>query len=98
MVQAVKFTFPHRAGELNRYFEYISSIFMQSEESSHGQIIHLDKAIRTRVGSSCRYELSDITAFTNLHYAHFMSGGRHHADTSDSRTGSKTCDSSGNSK
>ena len=75
--RALRFAFPHRKAELDAYQEYICCQFGTNEEHCHSRVIRFDKAIRNRVASSRRYELSDFAAFQDIFHAHFNSGGKH---------------------
>jgi hypothetical protein len=75
--RALRFAFPHRKAELDAYQEYICCQFGTNEENCHSRAIRFDKAIRNRVASSRRYELSDFAAFHDIFHAHFNSGGKH---------------------
>jgi hypothetical protein len=91
--EAVKFAFPHREIELNRYFAYISMYFAQSITSAHDRVIRFDKAVRSRVGTSRRLELTDYHEFQDLVFAHFNSEGRQRHDNGDSKSGNSAKDS-----
>ncbi|KAJ8593277.1 hypothetical protein M405DRAFT_731675, partial [Rhizopogon salebrosus TDB-379] len=64
--RALLFAFPHRKSELEAYQEYICSLFGTNEEHSHSRVIRFDKAVRNRVASTRRYELSDFAAFHDI--------------------------------
>jgi hypothetical protein len=68
--KALKFAFPHREDELTAYYEYIVDKFDRTSEAYHGRVIRFDKAVRNRVGSSRRYELSDFEAFRDIYDSH----------------------------
>jgi hypothetical protein len=72
---AILFAFPHRKAELHAYNEYITAQFSSNEEAVHSRIIRFDKAIRNRVASSRRYELSDFAAFQDIFHTHFKNSG-----------------------
>lgn len=78
--EAVKFAFPHREAELNGYFSFIQKYFAQCNASAHGKVIRFDKAVRTRVGSSRRLELTDFREFEDLIFAHFSYDGKQRFD------------------
>ncbi|KAG2051862.1 hypothetical protein BDR06DRAFT_888955 [Suillus hirtellus] len=82
---AIKFAFPHREDELAAYSEYINNKFDCSLERSHGRIIQFDKAVRNKAANSQRVELSDFTAFTDIHESHFQFDGRHYEDEKQSK-------------
>jgi hypothetical protein len=71
--RAILFAFPHRKAELDAYQEYICSQFGTNEEYCHSQVIRFDKAVRNRVASTRRYELSDIAAFQDIFHSHICS-------------------------
>jgi hypothetical protein len=87
---ALTFAFPHRQRELAIYREYIISQFAINEESTHGRVIRFDKAVRNRVASSRRYELSNIHAFQDIFNSHFNFSGKHFKDPSDSSSSTTT--------
>jgi hypothetical protein len=76
--RAIRFAFPHRSDEVNAYGEYISLKFDQMLESSHSRVIRFDKAVRNRVASSRKHELSDFEAFRDIYDSHFLPDGKHH--------------------
>ncbi|KAG1836550.1 hypothetical protein DFJ58DRAFT_734905 [Suillus subalutaceus] len=82
--QALKFPFPFRQAELDTYSEHINEQFDQQSELSHGQVLWYNKAVRFRVGNSCKYELSNFKCFKDIYSAHFSAGGRMHNDTGES--------------
>lgn len=82
---AIKFAFPHREAELNGYFAFISKYFSQANASAHGRVIRFDKAVRNRVGSSRRLELTDFREFEDLIFSHFNSDGKQRNDSTDSK-------------
>jgi hypothetical protein len=75
--RAIKFAFPHQEDELAAYGEYINDKFDCRLEQTHERIIRYDKAVRNRAMNSCRVELSDFVAFTDIYESHFQSDGRH---------------------
>ncbi|KAG1822695.1 uncharacterized protein BJ212DRAFT_1253206, partial [Suillus subaureus] len=63
---AIKFTFPHKEAELSEYFAFISKYFVQANVSAHRRVIHFDKTVKNRVGSSCRLEFTDFPEFEDI--------------------------------
>ncbi|KAG2747703.1 hypothetical protein P692DRAFT_20737324, partial [Suillus brevipes Sb2] len=92
--RALKFAFPFRQAELDAYSEQINEQFDQQLEGSHGRVLRYDKAVRSRVGNSRRYELSDFECFKDIYSLHFSAGGRLHNDTGDSSKSTGGRDSS----
>jgi len=90
--KALKFAFPHRENELTAYYEYIVDKFDQTSEAYHGRVIRFDKAVRNRIGSTQRYELSDFEAFRDIYDSHFLPSGKHFSDDKDSKPGASARD------
>ncbi|KAG2114600.1 uncharacterized protein F5147DRAFT_570026 [Suillus discolor] len=93
---AVKFAFPHREAELNGYFAFISKYFSQANPSAHGRVIRFNKAVRNRVGSSCRLELTNFREFEDLIFSHFNADGRQRNDPMDTKSSSGSSPSTSN--
>ncbi|KAG2339207.1 hypothetical protein BDR05DRAFT_892225 [Suillus weaverae] len=95
---AVKFAFPHREAELNGYFAFISKYFLQANASAHGRVIRFNKAVRNRVRSSRRLELTDFHEFEDLIFSHFNADGRQRNDPADSKSGSGSSSNASNKR
>ncbi|KDR74166.1 hypothetical protein GALMADRAFT_1336346 [Galerina marginata CBS 339.88] len=67
--------FPHRAGELANYGEYIIGLFGATDTLFHSRVIAYDRAVRRRVGSRRDLELTDIHKFGDLKQLHMDSTG-----------------------
>jgi hypothetical protein len=73
--RAIKFAFPHREDELTAYGEYINDRFDLHFEKLHERVVRFNKAVRNRAANSCRIELCDFTAFTDIYESHFQPDG-----------------------
>ncbi|EDR12075.1 uncharacterized protein LACBIDRAFT_324483 [Laccaria bicolor S238N-H82] len=73
--RATSMAFPHWAGELADYAEYIIALFATTDILFHDQVILFDKAIRHYVGSRRDLELTHFDKFANLRTAHMDSIG-----------------------
>jgi hypothetical protein len=72
---AISYAFPNRTDELNGYGRYILSLFTTTNPLFHDRIIAFDKAVRRRVGSTRKYELSNHQDFADLKLTHMDSTG-----------------------
>lgn len=68
--RATAVVFPHRAGELGDYSEYIIGLFGATDILFHDRVIAYDRALRRRVGSRRDLELTDIHKFGDLKQLH----------------------------
>jgi len=59
-LRATSTAFPHRAGELAEYAEYIIGLFAATDVHFHDRVILFDKAVRRRVGTHRDLELMDF--------------------------------------
>ena len=73
--RATSTAFPHRAGELADYAEYIVGLFAATDIHFHDRVILFDKAVRRRIGSRRDLELTDFNKFADLKAAHMDSIG-----------------------
>ncbi|EDR15657.1 uncharacterized protein LACBIDRAFT_300794 [Laccaria bicolor S238N-H82] len=73
--RATSMAFPHRAGELANYAEYIIALFAATDILFHDRVILFDKAVRRRVGSRRDLELTHFDKFADLRTAHMDSIG-----------------------
>jgi hypothetical protein len=73
--RATTVAFPHRAGELGDYSEYIIGLFGATDILFHDRVIAYDRALRRRVGSRRDLELTDIHKFGDLKQLHMDSTG-----------------------
>ena len=73
--RATSMAFPHRAGELADYAEYIIALFAATDILFHDRVILFDKAVRRRVGSRRDLELTHFDKFADLRTAHMDSIG-----------------------
>jgi len=67
--------FPHRAGELAEYTEYIIGLFAATDVHFHDRVILFDKAVQCRVGARRDLELTDFNKFSDLRSTHMDSIG-----------------------
>lgn len=67
---AVKFAFPCRKKELIAYGATISKLFSGTASRFHCTILDYDRAVRTRVGRSNDFQLTDTAEFDDLAKAH----------------------------
>lgn len=74
-VRGILFAFPHRAGELAVYGEYITRLFTAVVPSAHSRVIEFDKAVRKRVGEQRNLLLSDFGEFGDLRTCYIDSFG-----------------------
>ena len=72
---AICAAFPHRAGELAQYAEYIIGLFAATDVHFHDRVILFDKAVRRRVGARRDLELTDFNKFFDLRSTHMDSIG-----------------------
>jgi len=72
---ATSTAFPHRAGELADYVEYMVRLFAATDIHFHDRVILFDKAVRRRIGSHRDLELTDFNKFADLKAAHMDSTG-----------------------
>lgn len=72
---AVKFAFPCREKELIGYVHNISKLFSGTAYRFHGAILDYDRAVRTRVGRSNNFLLTDTAEFDDLAKAHMSPMG-----------------------
>ena len=73
--RAICTAFPHRAGELAEYAEYIIGVFAATDVHFHDRVISFDKAVRRRVGSRRDLELTNFHRFADLRSTHMDSIG-----------------------
>ena len=73
--RATTMAFPHRAGELANYSEYIIALFGATDIRFHDRVISYDRALRRRLGSRRDLELTDINKFSDLKQTHMESIG-----------------------
>lgn len=73
--RAICAAFPHRAGELAQYAEYIIGLFAATDVHFHDRVILFDKAVRRRVGARRDLELTDFNKFFDLRSTHMDSIG-----------------------
>ncbi|EDR05137.1 uncharacterized protein LACBIDRAFT_329907 [Laccaria bicolor S238N-H82] len=73
--QATSTAFPHRAGELAEYAEYIVGLFAATDAHFHDCVILFDKAVRRRIGTRRDLELTDLNKFSDLRSTHMDSIG-----------------------
>ena len=73
--QSIWTAFPHRAGELAGYAEYIIRVFAATDVHCHDQVISFDKAVRHRVGSHWDLGLTNFHCFADLRSTHMDSIG-----------------------
>ena len=73
--RATSTVFPHRAGELADYAEYIVGLFAATDIHFHDRVILFDKAVRRRIGSRRDLELTDLNKFADLKAVHMDSIG-----------------------
>ncbi|KIJ99329.1 hypothetical protein K443DRAFT_102433 [Laccaria amethystina LaAM-08-1] len=73
--RAICTAFPHRAGELGQYAEYIVGLFAATDVHFHDHIIFFDKAVHRRVGARRDLELTDFDKFFDLKSTHMDSIG-----------------------
>ena len=73
--RATSTAFPHRAGELADYAEYIVGLFAATDIHFHDRVILFDKAVHRRIGSRRDLELTDLNKFADLKAAHMDSIG-----------------------
>lgn len=67
---AVKFAFPCREKELAHYRSHINQLFSGTAVRFHCTVLEFDRAVRTRVGRSNNYLLTDYDRFNDLDKAH----------------------------
>ena len=67
--------FPHRAGELAQYAEYIIGLFAATDVHFHDCVILFDKAVCRRIGAHQDLELTDFNKFFDLRSTHMDSIG-----------------------
>lgn len=72
---AITYAFPNRFDELTSYGRYILGLFASTNFLFHERIISLDKAIRRRVGSTRKLQLTDYQSFADLKDSHLESTG-----------------------
>lgn len=72
---AVKFAFPGRDQELERYGTHILKLFKGTGERYHNTVIDYDRAVRTRVGRSNTLRYCDFAEFADLDRAHLHPHG-----------------------
>ncbi|KAI0784798.1 hypothetical protein C8Q75DRAFT_723822, partial [Abortiporus biennis] len=72
---AVSFAFPHRLQELQDYFTHINSNFSALPDASY-KVVNYDRAIRSLVGRSNQYLLTDFSCFNYLYTMHIISSLR----------------------
>ncbi|EIM91709.1 uncharacterized protein STEHIDRAFT_29478, partial [Stereum hirsutum FP-91666 SS1] len=68
--EAVKFAFPCREKELLGYGHNIAKLFAGTAPRFHCTVLEYDRAIRTRVGRSNNFQLTDSAEFDDLAKAH----------------------------
>lgn len=73
--QATAVVFPHRRGELDRYGEYIDSLFTSTTIATHPRIILYDEAVRGFVGGGETYSFDDKDSYQRLQTAFLFPGG-----------------------
>ena len=72
---ATSMAFPHRAGELADYAEYIIALFAATNILFHDWVILFNKAVHHRVSSRHDLELTHFDKFADLRSAHMDSIG-----------------------
>jgi len=74
-LRATSTAFPHRAGELAEYAEYIIGLFAATDVHFHDRVILFDKAVWRRIGARRDLELMDFNKFSDLRSTHMDSIG-----------------------
>ncbi|KAF8587374.1 hypothetical protein K439DRAFT_1250819, partial [Ramaria rubella] len=69
---AVLFTYPHRARELDNYQRFIIGQFAALQDTALQRVINLDRAIRLRVARSNVYLLTSFDKFNDLVTQHIL--------------------------
>lgn len=64
--RAVVYAYPHRDDELRSYLHHIGDLFTHTAAAYHYRVINYDKAVRTRVGCSNQFLLTNISAYDDL--------------------------------
>ena len=67
--------FPHHAGELADYAEYVVGLFAATNIHFHDQVILFDKAVQHHIGSHRDLELTDFNKFADIAGQSMQAGG-----------------------
>ncbi|TFK33546.1 hypothetical protein BDQ12DRAFT_615005 [Crucibulum laeve] len=94
-INALLFTFPHRASKLRKYTRHINQLFSSLPEQFHDRIINYNRAVRMHTAQRHDLMLTDFQSFTDLHLLWVQNTGTANSRDNEGRRGTKTSGSSG---